>query len=317
MKTFTGKLPLGCQMCAKGAKMVLFVTGACDQGCFYCPLSKKRQEDVSFANERPVKTPQDIVTEAETMGALGAGVTGGNPLVKLERTCAQIKLLKDAFGEKFHVHIYLPSAKMSQLEKLNNVGVDEVRFHWGDPKDAMEFSWDIGGEVPLVPNWRDKTLEFLSLLEKREAKFCNLNELEISATNAAKLGEFEFVPRSEMSFGIAGSETLGLELLKTEIDLNLHYCSSQFKDTVQLRQRYLRTAKNVAKDYETVTDEGTIISGVIEKRVKIKEPHYILGKSTYCAPKTAKKYAQKWPAKLVEWIPSFDREVREVTPLSR
>ncbi|MHA1938285.1 MAG: radical SAM protein, partial [Candidatus Thorarchaeota archaeon] len=50
-----GAMPTGCKMCARGSKMVLFVTGICDSACFYCPLSQdKAGNDVVFADEMPV-----------------------------------------------------------------------------------------------------------------------------------------------------------------------------------------------------------------------------------------------------------------------
>ena len=53
----------GCEQCAKGGKMVLFVYGYCDQrDCFYCPLGENRKNvtDV-YANERLVEDDEDII----------------------------------------------------------------------------------------------------------------------------------------------------------------------------------------------------------------------------------------------------------------
>jgi pyruvate formate-lyase activating enzyme-like uncharacterized protein len=59
--------------------MVLFVTGICNRSCWYCPLSSERRgNDVVFANDRQVSSPDDIVAEAAAMSALGTGITGGN-----------------------------------------------------------------------------------------------------------------------------------------------------------------------------------------------------------------------------------------------
>ena len=90
-----GPLPKGCQMCVRGEKLVLFVTGICPRKCSFCPVSdEKYQHDVIFANERSVTATEDLLKEAEAMKAKGAGITGGDPLAKLERTLEYIKLLK-------------------------------------------------------------------------------------------------------------------------------------------------------------------------------------------------------------------------------
>ena len=85
----------GCSLCVKGRKLVLFVTGLCSNNCPYCPISdQKKNKDVVFANELPVKKDSDIIKEAKLCSAKGAGITGGDPLVKIYRTVHCIKLLK-------------------------------------------------------------------------------------------------------------------------------------------------------------------------------------------------------------------------------
>ena len=79
-------LSKGCVLCHQGAKMVLFVTGRCHRSCWYCPLSRERKgTDTVFANEHPVDIPAQIIEEAENMSALGTGITGGEPLLCLDR----------------------------------------------------------------------------------------------------------------------------------------------------------------------------------------------------------------------------------------
>jgi pyruvate formate-lyase activating enzyme-like uncharacterized protein len=61
-------IPEGCKICERGGKLVLFVTGLCTDSCYYCPLSEKRRnKDVTYANEREVFGDYGIIEEAHLM----------------------------------------------------------------------------------------------------------------------------------------------------------------------------------------------------------------------------------------------------------
>ncbi|GIU70208.1 MAG: hypothetical protein KatS3mg002_1444 [Candidatus Woesearchaeota archaeon] len=128
-------LPEGCKKCVSGDKLVMFVTGICPRKCPYCPLSEqKKDNDVIFANERQLTNDNDtiaIIEEAIACKSKGAGFTGGDPLSKIDRTCYYIRLLKKKFGKKFHIHLYTSMELLNDenLKKLNNSGLDELRFH--------------------------------------------------------------------------------------------------------------------------------------------------------------------------------------------
>ena len=114
--------------------MVVLVTGLCSTKCFYCPISfKKGGTDRIFADEWELDNERDtekLIREAENIDATGAGITGGDPLLVWQRVKTYITLLKETFGEKFHIHLYTSALKNADhLSDLVAAGLDEVRFH--------------------------------------------------------------------------------------------------------------------------------------------------------------------------------------------
>ncbi|WP_243684587.1 radical SAM protein [Methanosarcina barkeri] len=196
--SFYSYLSEGCRLCQEGAKMVLFVTGLCPKNCFYCPLSDKRRgKDLVFANERLISSDEDLLKEAELMDALGTGITGGEPLLKLERVLHYIRMLKASFGIEHHIHLYTSLAPGRQvLEKLADAGLDEIRFHppqecWNDLKNsqyanslqnAKELGIEAGIEIPALED-----AEKVSAFAEEMGVFLNLNELEFSDNNSEAL----------------------------------------------------------------------------------------------------------------------------------
>ncbi|RXA19389.1 radical SAM protein [Methanosarcina sp. MSH10X1] len=271
--SFYSYLSQGCRLCQKGAKMVLFVTGLCPKSCFYCPLSDERRgKDLIFANERAVKNDEDLLKEAELMDALGTGITGGEPLLKTERVLHYIRMLKASFGEEHHIHLYTSLAPGRQiLEKLTEAGLDEIRFHppqecWEYLKNspyaaalqnAKELGIEAGIEIPSLEG-----VEKVADFAEEMGVFLNLNELEFSDNNSVALLKKGFCLESDTSNAATGScKSAGKA---TSICRKTHFCSSTYKDAVQLRNRFKRIAKNTARGFDEITEDGTLVYGVIE-----------------------------------------------------
>ncbi len=344
-----GKLPKGCRYCEMGAKLVLLETGKCSRRCFYCPLSaEKRGKDVVFANELKVVEDEDILFEARMIDALGAGITGGDPLEASRRTCNHIELLKDNFGERFHIHLYTSVTDAAILKEVEESGLDEVRFHppmhtWGRVENSayakcfrkvLRGGMDLGVEIPVIPQKEKLTIALIQSLDSLGVEFLNLDELEFSETNWMRLRDRGYHAKDDISSAVAGCDDIAERLLSVDVDMTLHYCTSSFKDAVQLKNRIMRRAKNVAGDWEIITEEGTLYKGIIEApeleklRDKIVESYDIPNELLNLDYEKSRLEIAPWvleeihgkieyPCYLVEEYPTADRLEVEREPLKK
>ena len=244
---------------------------------------------------------QDLVALAEevrSIGAKGTGVTGGDPLYDPERTLRYLRFLKREFGPKHHVHLYTQIPfDPKWLKALQEAGLDELRFHppdetWAEP-DAPQFEkyrrlwleakrmedeglWDVGFEIPCIPGSEEQMSALVGWLDRHGFRFINVNEMEFSETNyEAMLARGYRIKDTETSRALA-SEEVAREVMrrassgelapgsKAPARIAIHFCSSPFKDRIQLRQRLARQAERKAKPYEVATEDGTLVRGVIE-----------------------------------------------------
>jgi pyruvate formate-lyase activating enzyme-like uncharacterized protein len=284
--TYTTPLSPACKMCKKGSKIVILITGLCSAKCFYCPLSaRKLGKDRIFANEWELENEKDtekLITEAEYIEATGAGITGGDPLIVWKRTKKYISILKDTFGPNFHIHLYTSGLKNNEhVKDLFSAGLDEIRYHpasenWSDMdnspivtsiKNALKIDIDVAVEIPVIPGMEDEIFSLIKWANEIGVKWVNLNELEYSETNAKILNDKGFAVKNDISAAVKGSQETAYNVInrisEMDYDIGVHYCSSSFKDATQLRNRIKRRAKNVARNYEVITDEGTLLKGVI------------------------------------------------------
>lgn len=278
----TGKICEGCRRCVKGEKLVLFVTGICPRNCWYCPLSEKKQKkDVIYANEFKIDSFDDIITEAKLTDAKGAGITGGDPLAKLSRTCEIIRKLKSEFDD-FHIHLYtsLDLFDEKSLQKLIDAGLDEIRLHpdvedsklWGKMEILKNFPITSGIEIPVIPDHEIKIKELIDLVTPI-VDFINLNELEITETNREKFLRRRLRTTGYISQSIRGSKETAEKILNycLKKGKRCHFCTAKTKDAAQLKNRIKRRAKNVATEFDEITSEGLLVRPVIYGNQRLKE----------------------------------------------
>lgn len=266
-----GKLAHGCTLCFGGQKSVVFITGLCKENCYYCPVNKEYlHKDILKVNERVINLIEEIPSEISRSASRGASITGGDPLLKPEKTLNTISLLKSVFGSRFHIHLYTTGRDMTVelARSLEKAGLDELRFHPVRPEYLKKIelfakysSIDFGIEVPVIPNNEKWILHLALFLERVGGKFLNLNELEVSPDNYYQLITKGFKVKPG-SIAVEGSYLTAINVMKNAIELGLsipiHFCPAIYKDKIQTRMRFLITSKNSSEIFEEQTMEGTL-----------------------------------------------------------
>ncbi|MCI4349492.1 MAG: radical SAM protein [Thermoplasmata archaeon] len=353
--SYRGTLSPACTQCAEGKKMVLFVSGLCRFRCFYCPVSERRnQKDDTYANERRVTRDQDVLDEARAIGATGTGITGGDPLGVFDRTLHYVTLLKREFGPSHHIHLYTHEPNPEKLRQLAEAGLDEFRLHiphylWGPLatggdayRSVLEAApeWGIrrGVEIPVLPEKERELRRLLRALDRIGVDFVNLNELEFSETNEGKMRGRGYALDRRGGWGVDGSRSVAERVVRDlRLTMPVHYCSSRFKDGVQLKHRLLRRIERSSPSFAESTGEGTIVFGVVEgpagtdlgrlgrrlaRLARVRQGEYrvdaVRGRIEL-GVRPLRRIARglDWPAFEVEEYPTADALEVERTPLNR
>ena len=138
----------GCEQCAKGGKMVLFVYGYCDQrDCFYCPLGENRKNvtDV-YANERQVEHDEDVLEEAHRMDALGTSITGVVKSVLRPRSSSRSTHRTNSIASWLDTAVFPSSGSDGIRRAFASFGPCELQT--GSNADVPHSFWGSAGYVP-------------------------------------------------------------------------------------------------------------------------------------------------------------------------
>ncbi|MGC8607638.1 MAG: radical SAM protein [Vulcanisaeta sp.] len=272
-----GEFARGCRQCQLGIKSVLFITGICPLNCFYCPVSRDRfGKDVMFINDRQIsKFPDDIIDELDRAGSNGLAITGGDPIMVVDRVVELVRLLKDTYGRGFHIHMYTHVLNINEdaIKKLAGSGIDEVRIHAINPaqlsgklgllKMLKDADIELGLEVPALPRFENDIVKVAELLINNGLiSFVNLNELDVSPANINNLISMGYKPGPDGN--VIGSIDAGIKIA-TEIRrrwpwISVNVCTSRYKDLAQIGARLFRINMRVSGGDEVVLDDGTVES---------------------------------------------------------
>lgn len=266
----------GCIQCQRGSKLVLFVTGKCHWGCDYCPLSDNRRESPDmFANERRCNDWAEVIEEGRAMNATGTGITGGDPMLDMDKSLEAIRQLKAAFGEQHHIHLYTSIPfDPAHSKRFADAGLDEIRFHLLDGKlaryvkvidECHKHGINVGIELPCEPDKADELYALLTEMDGSNVQFLNLNELEITIGNQTNMDIRGFNLSGAMTAAAEGSYELATSLKQYAKNMSFHvkFCSAKFKDAGQLRARFRRRAEITLRPYEVISTDDTILFGAI------------------------------------------------------
>lgn len=310
-----------------GAKSVIFITGLCPEDCFYCPISpEKWRADVMYVNEERVYSVDELVIEVSRASSLGAGITGGEPLVVLDRVLDAITALKEHFGESFHIHLYTSGSQglTRHVLSLWSAGLDEIRFHPVTPRAfelaeyaVRETGMDVGFEIPIAPGLEKWAMGVVEEASRIGAKFVNLNEMEFSERNSRRLLLRGLKPSRVRPYAVEGALEAArrvLEWAREHSSVYVHFCPVSFKDSVQLKNRMRRLAEADARWFEKVTEEGTVVWGELECREEPVEESEKCREGRVCLPPDESKLRRIAREKdcrvfLVEAYPTRNRMV--------
>ena len=197
-------------------------------------------------------------------------------MMAAERSMEACRHLKNAFGPTHHIHLYTSIPfKPEVAEQLAEAGLDEIRFHLLNldyqryvptMQACREAGIYVGIELPCEPDQEERLHELVEEMRNGPALFLNLNELEITVGNYDNMEVRGFNLSSEITAGAEGSGELARALhakVTADYGFMVKYCTASYKDSGQLRRRFLRRGEHTISPHEQMTEDGTMVFGAI------------------------------------------------------
>lgn len=269
-KIFTSSLSPGCRICIEGGWSCLFINGFCHKGCFFCPAAQE-EWGPPMSSGIPFSQASDYADYAETLGFKGISLSGGEPLLSLDRSLDYISAVKSRLGDRIHAWIYTNGmmAQPDTLKKLRDAGLDEIRFNIAaDAYDLSKTKMSVGiietvtVEIPSLPEDEDLMLKKLPQMQDLGIDYLNLNQLYATPHNSDFLSERRYSFERNSGSAVVESELSAIRLMERAMEkgltLPIHYCSWAFKNRFQSAALRRRSAKRLAGTFENITEKGYI-----------------------------------------------------------
>ena len=280
-KPYLGQLSPGCRQCVAGTWSCLFINASCNASCFYCPTPQDRKE-VPATNNLLFRHPDAYATYLKRLGFKGASISGGEPLLTLNRTLAFLRAARQALGRKGHLWLYTNGILLTReiAAQLAAAGLDEIRFDIGATgyqchkiAAASGLIPVISVEIPAVPEALPTLKQVLPEFPQLGVKHLNLHQLRLTRHNFRSLTERNYTFLHGEKVTVLDSELAALEILgfvkRTKLKLPVNYCSFVFKHRYQKAAGRLRVAALEKRSWETLTSAGFIrklaLCGTLEK----------------------------------------------------
>jgi pyruvate formate-lyase activating enzyme-like uncharacterized protein len=295
-----GTLPEGCRRCLLGGRLCLSLGEACAKGCFYC--SSAGSGDLVQADEFTVRSDEELLRLVRMGRPDAVCLTGGEPSNYLDRAVHYARLLREACGPDFHIQFFTanPEFSLEEMKRVRAASVDEIRCHPYSAKEmplverALELDWTVAVEIPCIPRLgiTEKIVEgaitagvaFINLHEllymqtdsfERVARRAGLEPGEVvqrkvpclPGGHPAPPGDFIARPGTSLRATL-GSRDLADQLMERarrdpDCTTDIHFCSMASKFRTQVPNQMARRARSLARPFEDVSPDGTLVSAVV------------------------------------------------------
>lgn len=255
-----------CVACRTGEETAtFFVDLRCTKKCYFCFNPNQDHFDYFLSHKR------DIVAELKEAHAAGAqfrhlAITGGEPMLHPDRVYAFLRCAAHLYPD-IHTRLYTCGDTLNEcaLKELAASGLNEIRFSIKPPdtdddqervyklmEQAVDIIPDVVVEVPVIPGSLDQMKNLLVRSDSIGISGVNLLEFYFPLHNAKEFAKRGFKLRKHPfkylynywyggGIPVAGSEAEALELLafaeREGLQLGVHYCSSDNKNTGQIYQQ--------------------------------------------------------------------------------
>ena len=221
-------------------------------------------------------------------GFKGVSISGGEPLLTLDKTLKYLKAVKDKHGDEVHMWMYTNGKLITPdvLEKLKKAGLEEIRIDIGAVnyelekiKLAASYIPVVTVEIPAIPEDIDMIKRILPELVSAGAQYLNLHQLRATKWNISLLLKHNYTFSHGPRVLVPESELTALEIIKysleNRIPVSVNYCSFIYKNTYQISAARTRHASLIIRPFEDMTETGLIrqisVTGTEEEISKLKE----------------------------------------------
>ncbi|MGB1802442.1 MAG: hypothetical protein ACPHKZ_05345, partial [Candidatus Thalassarchaeaceae archaeon] len=132
------------------------------------------------------------------------------------------------------------------------------------------------------PDKENELMQLLETMRDMPVQFLNLNELEITVGNHDNMELRGFNLSDEITAGAAGSGELATRMrdrvmaasigapdpedgtVREPYPYHLKFCTATYKDSGQLRRRFIRRGEHTISPHEILTEDGTLLFGAVD-----------------------------------------------------
>ena len=270
-KPHLGPLAPGCRVCVRGGWSCLFINGRCNCRCFYCP-SEQGEIGIPTTNRITFPRAKDYAAYVRYFGFEGVSISGGEPLLTFDRTLEYLGRVRREAGDGVHLWLYTNGTLLTseRVAMLRDAGLDEIRFDIG----AVDYELDrlrlavgripcVTVEIPAVPEELGRLRGMLAEMRDAGVDHLNLHQLRLTPHNRPHMADRGYTFLHGERVTVLESEIAVLSLMADAAavgGLPVNYCSFVYKRRYQQAAMMRRSATEIRKPHESVTERGYIRS---------------------------------------------------------